>query len=65
MAWRSTFQDGIWDIFFGWLMLGFGLTAFAEYIPLPEEIFVDWAVIAVILPWNLMAVLILFFGKKH
>jgi hypothetical protein len=45
-------------------MLGFGLTAFAEFISLPENQFVDWAVIAVILPWNLMAVLILFFGKK-
>ena len=46
-------------------MLGFGLTAFAEFIPLPENQFIDWAIIAVLLPWNLMAVLMLFFGKKY
>ena len=45
-------------------MLGFGLTALAEFIPLPENQFIDWSIIAVLLPWNLMAVLILFFGKK-
>jgi hypothetical protein len=46
-------------------MSGFGLTAFAEFIPLPEDQFVDWAIIAVLLPWNLVAVLILYFGKKY
>jgi hypothetical protein len=46
-------------------MLGFGLSALAEFIPLPENQFVDFGIIAILLPWNVITVLILIFGKKY
>jgi len=63
-AWRSTFQDGIWDIFFGLLFLGFGLSTLAELIDLPENQFFDLGVIIILIPWNMTTVLFLYLGKK-
>jgi hypothetical protein len=36
-AWRSFFQDGLWDIYLGLLLLGMGSGRLAGYIGLPEE----------------------------
>ena len=56
-AWRSTFQDGIWDIFFGLLFLGFGFSVLANQI-------FDLGTIIILIPWNIATVLILCLGKK-
>ncbi len=56
-AWRLTFQDGIWDIFFGLLFLGFGFSALANQI-------FDLGTIIILIPWNIATVLILCLGKK-
>lgn len=47
------------------LILGFGLSALAEFIPLPENQFVNFGVITILLPWNIITLLILVFGKKY
>lgn len=31
-AWKSCFQDGLWDIFLGFILLGFGIAPFIEEI---------------------------------
>lgn len=56
-AWRLTFQDGIWDIFFGLLFLGFGFSVLANQI-------FDLGTIIILIPWNIATVLILCLGKK-
>jgi hypothetical protein len=30
-AYRSTFEDGLWDVYFGILVLGWGLSAFIKH----------------------------------
>jgi hypothetical protein len=35
-AWRTYFQDGIWDIFLGLILLSFGIIPFLEEIGIPE-----------------------------
>lgn len=59
-AWRSAFQDGIWDIYFGMLFLGMGIAPFGETFGLPAEI----GSMIIILCWNTLAVLFLILGKK-
>jgi len=63
-AWRSTFQDGLWDIFFGLLFIGFGLSTLADLLNLPENQFFDLGTIIILIPWNTATVLILYIGKK-
>jgi len=59
-AWRSAFQDGIWDIYFSLLFLGMGIAPFGEMLGLPEEL----GTMIIILCWNSIAVLFLILGKK-
>ncbi len=63
-AWRSTFQDGIWDIYFGLLFLGFGFSTLANLMDLPENQIFDLGTIIILLPWNIATVLFLCLGKK-
>jgi len=60
-AWRSAFQDGIWDIYFGLLFLGMGIAPFGETLGLPEEL----GTMIIILCWNSMTVLFLILSKKY
>jgi len=59
-AWRSAFQDGIWDIYFGWLFLGLGIAPFGDNFGLPG----DMGSMIIILCCNIIAVLFLILGKK-
>jgi hypothetical protein len=59
-AWRSAFQDGIWDIYFGLLFLGLGITPFGESFGLPEEL----GTMIILLCWNSITVLFLILSKK-
>ena len=59
-AWRSAFQDGIWDIYFGWLFLGLAIAPFGDTIGLPGDV----GSMIIILCWNTIAVLFLILGKK-
>ncbi len=54
--WLSTYQDGLWDLYWGVLLLGFGVS------PLLEKFGVIKPLNFVIFP--VMAFLILFLGKK-
>lgn len=55
-AYRSTFQDGLWDIFWGLLILGFGLSPWLFDLGLHRP----WNTILVMLPAPLMLTL----GKR-
>jgi len=60
-AWRSAFQDGIWDIYFGLLFLGLSIASFGDIFGLPAEI----GSMIIVLFWNTMTVLFLILGKKY
>ena len=59
-AWRSAYQDGIWDIYFGLLFLGMAFAPLGETIDSPSEL----GIILILVPWYSIAVLILMLGKK-
>ena len=59
-AWRSAFQDGIWDIYLGLLFLGLAIAPFGDAFGLPA----DLGGMIIILCWNSMTVLFLILGKK-
>lgn len=60
-AWRSAFQDGIWDIYFGLLFLGLAVASFGDVFGLPPEL----GSMIIVLLWNSMTVLFLILGKKY
>ena len=60
-AWRSAFQDGIWDIYFGLLFLGLAIASFGDILGLPAEL----GSMIIVLFWNTMTVLFLILGKKY
>ena len=55
-AYKSTFQDGLWDIFFGLVLLGWAVPPVLSGVGLPS--FLSDLVVP------LLAVLVLFFGKR-
>jgi hypothetical protein len=59
-AWKSTFQDGLWDIYIGMVIMGLGLTWIGSLIGLSETL----DVLIVIFSWDMGAFLIFFLGKK-
>ena len=59
-AWRSTFQDGIWDIYLGLILIGMGLGTLESIFNLPSPI----TSLIIIFVWDMIAVFILIFGKK-
>ena len=59
-AWRSAFQDGIWDIYLGLLFLGLAIAPFGEMLGLPEEL----GTMIIVIGCNSIAVLFLILGKK-
>jgi len=61
-AYRSIFEDGIWDLFLGILILNFGLAPlFGLFINLPEF----WNVIIPSLIICIFAFLVFYLGKKY
>ena len=59
-AWRSTFQDGIWDIYFGMIFLGMAVASIGNLFGLPSEL----GSMIILICWYSIAVLFLFLGKK-
>ena len=61
-AYRSTFDDGIWDLFIGLIVLSISLgQLFGLVINLPEF----WSIIIPSLICNILAFLIFYLGKKY
>jgi hypothetical protein len=58
---QSYFQDGLWDIFMGWLIVGMGLSSLSTYFGLPETV----GLFVVLLSWNMTGVIIMGVGKKR
>ncbi|MBD3195543.1 MAG: hypothetical protein GF317_10835 [Candidatus Lokiarchaeota archaeon] len=59
-AYRSFFQDGLWDIFIGILILNLGILMSDTFISNLEEL----SLLIITSVWNLIAFFILYFGKK-
>lgn len=59
-AWRSTYQDGIWDIYFGMIFLGMAVASIGNLFGLPSEL----GSMIILICWYSIAVLFLFLGKK-
>ena len=60
-AYRSIFDDGIWDLFMGLIILSIGLSTFiGTILNLPE----GWDTIIPVLILNIIAFLIFYLGKK-
>ena len=57
-AWKSCFQDGLWDIFLGLILLGFGIAPFIE-----EITGVTYLIIYIIL--LVLGYIIFYGGKKY
>jgi len=60
-AWRSFFQDGLWDIYLGLLLLGMGSGRLASYIGLPEES--GWSLLPN-LAMSIVSMILLWAGKR-
>ena len=58
-AWRSVFQDGLWDIFLGLLLMAFGLSAWLDMLALGEGMRMGIYIGA-----EVFAMLVLFVGKR-
>ena len=59
-AWRSAFQDGIWDIYLGLLFLGLAIAPFGDIFGLPAEL----GSVIIVICCNSIAILFLILGKK-
>jgi hypothetical protein len=60
-AWRSTFQDGLWDIYLGLIFFGLGIGWIGDYIGL----FYPFGTLILIFSIDIIAVLIITLGKKY
>ena len=60
-AWISTFQDGLWDIYFGLLIMGIGFSWLGGFFGLPETI----DVLVTLMGWDIGVLLVFFLGKKY
>jgi hypothetical protein len=60
-AWRATFQDGLWDIYFGLIIMGMGLAPLGRFLGLPETI----GVLMLVFSWDIVAGLIFILGKIY
>ena len=58
-AWRSTYQDGLWDIYMGLLVTGFAFLFYLNYLGLEEPLLIFF-----LCCWNAIPICILSFGKK-
>ena len=60
-AYRSTFEDGLWDLFLGMIISGFGIAWIGDLMSLPGTL----GTIIILLPWNVISILIFTLGKKY
>jgi hypothetical protein len=60
-AWISTFQDGLWDIYFGLLIMGIGFSWLGRFFGLPETL----DVLVTLIGWDIGVLLVFFLGKKY
>jgi hypothetical protein len=60
-VWISTFQDGLWDIYFGLIIMGLGLAPLGRFLGLPETI----GVLTLIFGWDMGACFIFILGKRY
>jgi hypothetical protein len=60
-AWMATIQDGLWDIYFGLIIMGLGLAPLGRFLGLPETI----GVLMLVVSWDIVAGLVLIFGKIY
>ena len=60
-AWISTFQDGLWDIYFGLLIMGMGFSWLGGFFGLPETL----NVLVTVMGWDIGVLLVFFLGKKY
>lgn len=58
-AWRSFFQDGLWDIYLGLLLLGMAVTAWLESLGMPES-----RAMVILVGLQVLSVAILWAGKR-
>lgn len=62
-AWKSTFEDGLWDFLFGMYFLGMAIGSLAPlYSRSLQLLFVPIWVMSI---WNIGGFLLFFFGKKR
>ncbi|MFX1453931.1 MAG: hypothetical protein ACFFDB_01015 [Promethearchaeota archaeon] len=59
-AWKSTFQDGLWDIFFGLIFIGMGIYQIPRFYGLDDT----FTLIMILMSWNFSLVLLFIIGKK-
>ncbi|MFX1468651.1 MAG: hypothetical protein ACFFB8_08295 [Promethearchaeota archaeon] len=60
-AYRSIFEDGLWDLFIGLILLSLGLTTFLSSILNLSDL---WVAVIPTLILNIIALLIFYLGKK-
>lgn len=60
-AWVSTFQDGLWDIYIGLIIMGLGFPWLGGFFGLPETV----DVLVTIFSWDIGAMIVLFLGKNY
>lgn len=58
-AWRSTYQDGLWDIYIGLLITGYAFIFYLNFLGFEEPL-----IIFFLICWNAIPIVILSFGKK-
>jgi len=58
-TWIATFQDGLWDIYFGLIIMGLGLAPLGIFLGLPETI----GVLLLVFSWDIVAGLVFVLGK--
>jgi hypothetical protein len=59
-AWRSTFQDGLWDLYFGLLFIGMGIYTIPQLFGLDNTLIL----IMILFIWDFSLVPLLAIGKK-
>jgi hypothetical protein len=60
-AWRSTFQDGLWDIYLGLILLGLGVGWIGDLVGL----FYPFGPVVLIFGIDIMAVFVITLGKRY
>ena len=58
-AWRATYQDGLWDIYIGLLIIGYAFLFWLNTFGIEEPLLIFFLIC-----WNTIPILILTFGKK-
>jgi hypothetical protein len=59
-AWRSTFQDGLWDIYFGLLFMGMGIYTIPQLFGLDDT----FVLVMILMIWDFSSFALFFIGKK-